>query len=203
MLVEVERVEVPGVVLTEPVRTVLLVRLTLSVEVRVEEPVDTLPVLTREPVDTPVEIVLELSVVTVTVRPVEVEVPRLPVVTVVPLSAVRLPVVTVVLPGVREPVVTVELVPAVREPVVVALTGVREPAAGVVVVAVREPEVVAFAGVRLPDTVDSLREPLLVLAGVRESEETLSAARVPNCSREVAVCATRVPVDASRVEANS
>lgn len=202
MLVEVERVEVPGVVLTEPVRTVLLVRLTLSVEVRVEEPVDTLPVLTREPVDTPVEIVLELSVVTVTVRPVEVEVPRLPVVTVVPLSAVRLPVVTVVLPGVREPVVTVELVPAVREPVVVALAGVREPAAGVVV-AVREPEVVAFAGVRLPDTVDSLREPLLVLAGVRESEETLSAARVPNCSREVAVCATRVPVDASRVEANS
>lgn len=180
MLVEVERVEVAGVVLTEPVRTVLLVRLTLSVEVRVEEPVDTLPVLTREPVDTPVEIVLELSVVTVTVRPVEVEVPRLPVVTVVPLSAVRLPVVTVVLPGVREPVVTVELVPAVREP-----------------------EVVAFAGVRLPDTVDSLREPLLVLAGVRESEETLSAARVPNCSREVAVCATRVPVDASRVEANS
>lgn len=202
MLVEVERVEVPGVVLTEPVRTVLLVRLTLSVEVRVEEPVDTLPVLTREPVDTPVEIVLELSVVTVTVRPVEVEVPRLPVVTVVPLSAVRLPVVTVVLPRVREPVVTVELVPAVREPVVVALAGVREPAAGVVV-AVREPEVVAFAGVRLPDTVDSLREPLLVLAGVRESEETLSAARVPNCSREVAVCATRVPVDASRVEANS
>lgn len=202
MRVEVERVEVPGVVLTEPVRTVLLVRLTLSVEVRVEEPVDTLPVLTREPVDTPVEIVLELSVVTVTVRPVEVEAPRLPVVTVVPLSAVRLPVVTVVLPGVREPVVTVELVPAVREPVVVALAGVREPAAGVVV-AVREPEVVAFAGVRLPDTVDSLREPLLVLAGVRESEETLSAARVPNCSREVAVCATRVPVDASRVEANS